>query len=200
VILIDGAAAGYLRRGERELLLFLPDTEPLRSHVGRSVARALLDLSGSREAGHRGLLIAEINGVPAATHPGARLFVEAGFLATAMGLQARPPMTRYGTGVAEITAEVPMADNTRGPKVDGPDEHDNVGDDDLNRADTISGDSDVEHDRVRSSNDRDQALEREGVTSRHNQGYDEAVKGATTGPTDPDSAFSEVDRNDTIDE
>ena len=92
-----------------------------------------------------------------------------------------------------------MADNTRGPRVDGPDERDNA-EDDLNREDVIAGDSDVEHDRVRSSNDRDQALEREGVTSRHNRGYDEAVKGANSGPTDPDSAFSEVDRNDTIDE
>jgi hypothetical protein len=32
-----------------------------------------------------------------------------------------------------------------------------------------------EHDRVRSSNDRDQELEREGETSAHNRGYDNAV-------------------------
>jgi hypothetical protein len=34
-----------------------------------------------------------------------------------------------------------------------------------------------EHDRIRSSNDRDQKLEREGKKSRHNQGYDEAADG-----------------------
>jgi hypothetical protein len=42
----------------------------------------------------------------------------------------------------------------------------------------LPGDEDqAEHDRVRSSNDRDQELEREGKLSRHNRGYDEAAKG-----------------------
>ena len=76
MILVDGAAAAYLRRGARKLLLFLPEAEPQRSRVGRAVARALLDLSRSREPGHRGLLIADVNGVAAATHPVARMFVE----------------------------------------------------------------------------------------------------------------------------
>jgi ATP-dependent Lhr-like helicase len=89
-ILVDGAAAGYLRRGERELLLFLPDAEPLRSQTGRAVARALLDLSRGREPGRRGLLIAEINGGSATTHPAARMFVDEGFVIGAMGLQVRP--------------------------------------------------------------------------------------------------------------
>jgi hypothetical protein len=35
----------------------------------------------------------------------------------------------------------------------------------------------TERDRIRKSNDRDQALEREGKTSRHNRGYDEAADG-----------------------
>jgi hypothetical protein len=35
----------------------------------------------------------------------------------------------------------------------------------------------AEHDRIRKSNDRDQELEREGKTSRHNRGYDEAADG-----------------------
>src|SRR5947207_2125164 len=39
VILVDGRAAAYLRRGERELLLFLPHAEPLRSRIGRQAAR-----------------------------------------------------------------------------------------------------------------------------------------------------------------
>ena len=57
--------------------------------------------------------------------------------------------------------------------------------------------SDSERERIRSSNDRDQALEREGVTSTHNRGYDEAVKGRDV---DPDSAESDVDRDDTADD
>ena len=90
VILVDGAAAAYLRRGERELLLFLPDAEPQRSRTGRAVARTLVDLSRGREPGRRGLLIAEINGVAATTHPAARLFAEEGFAIGAAGLQVRP--------------------------------------------------------------------------------------------------------------
>ena len=34
-----------------------------------------------------------------------------------------------------------------------------------------------EHDRIRESNDIDQRLEREGIVSQHNRGYDEAAKG-----------------------
>jgi hypothetical protein len=41
----------------------------------------------------------------------------------------------------------------------------------------------AEHDRIRSSNDRDQALERAGKVSKHNSGYDQAVKGVIPDPT-----------------
>jgi hypothetical protein len=34
-----------------------------------------------------------------------------------------------------------------------------------------------EHDEIRRSNDIDQRLEREGIVSQHNRGYDDAVKG-----------------------
>jgi ATP-dependent Lhr-like helicase len=174
-ILVDGAAAAYLRRGERELRLFLPEAEPQRSRVGREVARALLQLAGSREPGKRGLLIAEINGLPAHTHPAAQLFVLEGFVIGAMGLQARPGR---GIGLA-------------GPRAGGSAMTDQTGE-------TIK-DRDQEHDEIRSSNDRDQNLEREGVTSRHNRGYDEAAKGAESSEsTDPDSADAENDRDDMI--
>jgi len=43
-------------------------------------------------------------------------------------------------------------------------------------------DSEAEHDRVRRSNDRDQQREREGKTSRHNEGYDEAADGQVRAP------------------
>lgn len=36
-------------------------------------------------------------------------------------------------------------------------------------------DSASEHQRVRSSNDRDQRLERDGIVAPHNQGYDEVA-------------------------
>ena len=63
-----------------------------------------------------------------------------------------------------------------------------------------------EHDAIRSSNDRDQAAEREGLVTEHNRGYDEAVRGRRSdeqedlGDVDPDSAESEVDRDDMLDD
>ena len=62
--------------------------------------------------------------------------------------------------------------------------------------------SETEHDRVRGSNDLDQEVEREGGESRHNRGYDEAVRGAgeRNSDVDPDSAESAIERDDTIKE
>ena len=90
VVLVDGLAAAYLRRGERELLLLGSANEPARSNMTRDVARALVRMSGAREHGRQGLLLADIDRVSATAHPAARLFIEAGFVATAMGLQLRP--------------------------------------------------------------------------------------------------------------
>jgi ATP-dependent Lhr-like helicase len=41
VILVNGALAGYISRGSRQLLTFLPEDEPQRSMVERALARAL---------------------------------------------------------------------------------------------------------------------------------------------------------------
>jgi ATP-dependent Lhr-like helicase len=91
VIIVDGAAAAYLKRGERELLLFTPSVEPDRTRVSRAVAKMLIQLAGARDDARRGMLVAEINGEPASTHPIADVFSQEGFVTTAMGLQARPP-------------------------------------------------------------------------------------------------------------
>jgi hypothetical protein len=40
-----------------------------------------------------------------------------------------------------------------------------------------ASETEAEHQRIRSSNDRDQKAEREGKKNRHNQGYDEAADG-----------------------
>ena len=40
--------------------------------------------------------------------------------------------------------------------------------------------TEAEHQRIRSSNDRDQKLEREGKIAPHNRGYDEAADGIAT--------------------
>jgi hypothetical protein len=50
-------------------------------------------------------------------------------------------------------------------------------DDDLTVVPLPGEEPKAEHDRIRRSNDHDQELEREGKTSRHNRGYDEAADG-----------------------
>jgi ATP-dependent helicase Lhr and Lhr-like helicase len=91
VVLVDGLAAGYLRRGEHDLLLALPDAEPAVSRVAQALARALIQLALSRPEGQRGLFLETINGVRAGMHPAARWFVAEGFAAGADGLQYRAP-------------------------------------------------------------------------------------------------------------
>ena len=147
------------------------------------------------------MLIAEINGVPAPTHPAARLFIEEGFAATAMGLQARTERLRprgYGsldpTGIGIAATDLGggfMAEQRRKRSEESLE----------NTRPRANEDSELEHNRVRSSNDRDQEMERDGIESTRNRGYDGAVRGEDLGDVDdrdidPDSATSENDRDE----
>ena len=87
MILVNGRMSAYISRGEKQLYVFLPEDEPLRTTVARAVAQALasLVLAGRRRA----LLIAEVNDEPAARSALAPFLVEEGFTATAMGYQLR---------------------------------------------------------------------------------------------------------------
>jgi ATP-dependent Lhr-like helicase len=87
VVLIDGALAGYLPRGDRLLLVWLPEAEPDRSRVARHLATALAE----RAQRLGGMLLEEIDGLPAPLHAIAPFFVEAGFKPGAMGLQGPRP-------------------------------------------------------------------------------------------------------------
>jgi hypothetical protein len=49
--------------------------------------------------------------------------------------------------------------------------------DDMTVVPIPSSESEAEHQRIRSSNDRDQQIEREGKVAPHNRGYDEAADG-----------------------
>jgi len=73
VILVNGALAAYLPRGDRQLLAFLPDAEPDRSRIGRAVARVLIDRARTGGESPRGMLIEEIDGAPPERHPMAPL-------------------------------------------------------------------------------------------------------------------------------
>ena len=87
VILVDGAAAAWIARGGRHMLVWLPDEEPARSRVGRSLAARLAELA--RDAASGGLLVGDINGAPASQHPLAEFLVQSGFVPSALGFQVR---------------------------------------------------------------------------------------------------------------
>ena len=95
VVLVDGVVTAFLARGDSQLLTYLPDAEPQRSHVARAVARALIARAREPAAGAdhdeapRGMLIEEIDGLtPPSAHPLAPYLVDAGFVDGAMGLRA----------------------------------------------------------------------------------------------------------------
>jgi ATP-dependent Lhr-like helicase len=90
VVIVNGRLAAWVSRGDRQLIVSLPDDEPERSRIGRALARELVAIAQRAPEGRRGWLIEEINGRLAAEHPAAGFLLEAGFLATAMGLQLRP--------------------------------------------------------------------------------------------------------------
>jgi ATP-dependent Lhr-like helicase len=97
VILCDGALVAYLRRGNPNLQIFLPEEEPQRSQVARSLAEFLVGRVRDQEDadGRGGMLIASVNGVAVAEHWMARFLLDAGFAAGAMGFNVRrglPPL------------------------------------------------------------------------------------------------------------
>jgi ATP-dependent Lhr-like helicase len=93
VLLVNGALAAYISRGARQVQVFLPEDEPVRSTVARAIAGRLAALA--RDAG---LLVAEINGMPTSDHPLAPFLTHAGFTPSAMGFMMRrlPPASIPG--------------------------------------------------------------------------------------------------------
>ena len=87
VILVNGLLGAYLHRGDKQMQLFLPDEEPVRSEVAREVARKLASLVN--EGQRRAVFVAEVNGRPVAESPLAPYLAEAGFLGSAVGYQMR---------------------------------------------------------------------------------------------------------------
>jgi ATP-dependent Lhr-like helicase len=104
VILCDGGLVAYLRRGNPNLQLFLPEEEPQRSQVARRLAEFLVGRVQEQEdaQGRGGLLIAALNGVAVAEHWMAHFLLDAGFAAGAMGFNVRknlPPLPGQRGGV-----------------------------------------------------------------------------------------------------
>jgi ATP-dependent Lhr-like helicase len=90
VVLVDGALAAYVWRGGRQVGVWLPDGEPERGRVARSLASALGMLAARGLAQRRGgMLLEEINGAPATESPLALYLAEAGFTASSLGFHLR---------------------------------------------------------------------------------------------------------------
>ena len=91
VILRNGQLVAWLRRGNPNLLVFLPSEEPERSQTAAGLAHFLCTRGQERMRGasHQGVLITTINGQPVAAHPMARFLLDAGFHPGPLGMHLR---------------------------------------------------------------------------------------------------------------
>jgi ATP-dependent Lhr-like helicase len=91
VILSSGALVAYLRWGNPNVQVFLPEEEPQRSHEMRNLAEFLVRRTQAleEESGRAGMLIATVNGVATSQHEMARPLLDAGFTAGAKGFHVR---------------------------------------------------------------------------------------------------------------
>jgi ATP-dependent Lhr-like helicase len=93
VVLVDGALAAYLRRGNPNVQVLLPEEEPQRSQAARALAEFLVQQVQREDnpegRGRNSMLIAQVNGVNVAEHPLARFLLDAGFQAAPVGFNVR---------------------------------------------------------------------------------------------------------------
>jgi ATP-dependent Lhr-like helicase len=81
----------WLRRGNPNILVFLPAEEPERSQTASGLAHFLCSRGQEkmRLSSHQGVLITTINGQPVAAHPMARFLMDAGFHPGPLGMHLR---------------------------------------------------------------------------------------------------------------
>ena len=101
VILVNGQLAGFLRRRNTSIRVFLPENDPERTHVARELAGKLAEIARRWQSRRGGLLIGAINDEPAQRHFLGRFLEAAGFVDTANGFQMRR------MSPAAITASIP---------------------------------------------------------------------------------------------
>jgi ATP-dependent Lhr-like helicase len=91
VILRNGELVAWLKRGNPNLLVFLPAEEPERSQAASGLAHFLCTLGQQRMRAnnHEGVLITTINGQPVAAHSMARFLMDAGFHPGPLGMHLR---------------------------------------------------------------------------------------------------------------
>ena len=91
VILRNGQLVAWLKRGNPNLLVFLPAEEPERSQAAAGLAHFLCARGQERmrASSHEGVLITTINGQPVAAHFMARFLMDAGFHPGPLGMHLR---------------------------------------------------------------------------------------------------------------
>jgi ATP-dependent Lhr-like helicase len=91
VVLRNGQLVAWLRRGNPNILVFLPAEEPERGQVAAGLSHFLCARGQERmrHNTHQGVLITTINGQPVAAHPMARYLMDAGFHPGPLGMHLR---------------------------------------------------------------------------------------------------------------
>jgi len=92
VVLCAGELVAYLRRGNPNAQVFLPEDEPQRGQVARALAEFFVRQVQERSEGgdsRAGMLITSLNGVAVREHSMAPYLLEAGFSAAPMGFNVR---------------------------------------------------------------------------------------------------------------
>jgi ATP-dependent helicase Lhr and Lhr-like helicase len=89
VVIVDGACIAHVSRGGRQILTWLPEAEPERSRAARAAAAILAAVARTGEGRDGGLLVSDIDAVPAHEHPLAPFLVEAGFVRSGLGYHVR---------------------------------------------------------------------------------------------------------------
>ncbi len=100
VALCDGALIAYLRRGNPNLQVFLPEEEPARGQAAKSLAEFLVD----RAQIEGGMLLTGVNGTPIHEHWTARVWLDAGFVAAPMGFNVRRLLPAIPSAVGSTQA------------------------------------------------------------------------------------------------
>jgi ATP-dependent Lhr-like helicase len=88
VVLVDGRAAAWVSRGEKDVLTALPDEEPARTREGSGVARALA--AWTSHTRRRGIAWSLVDGVSVAQSTLAPFLRDAGFIPWGTGFRLAP--------------------------------------------------------------------------------------------------------------
>jgi ATP-dependent Lhr-like helicase len=99
VVLIDGALVCYLRRGNANVQVLLPEDEPARSQTAKALAEFLVRQVQREEnpegRGRTSMLIATVNGMKVREHPLAKFLLDAGFQAAPVGFNVRRNVLKH---------------------------------------------------------------------------------------------------------